>query len=99
MIQVIGTLRIPPGTIGAVRPVMEAMVLSSRAEAGCLAYSYAIDVLDDSLIHVIEAWADREALAAHFESGHLETWRAEFTRLGITGRNLRLFETGPGEVV
>ena len=64
MIQIVGTVRIPAGSIDAARPAMERMLAASRAEPGCLRYSYAVDVLDEGLVHVVEAWADRDALAA-----------------------------------
>ena len=43
---------------------MRAMVEASRAEDGCLGYSYAEDVLEPGLIHVAERWRDRAALVA-----------------------------------
>ena len=99
MILIVGTLRIPDGAIDIVRPMMEMMVLASRQETGCISYSYSLDVLDAGLIWVNEAWNDRAALAAHFATEHLAQWRANFAALGITDRNLRLYETDEGERV
>ena len=75
------------------------MLAASRAEPGCLRYSYAVDVLDEGLVHVVEAWADRDALAAHFQTPHMAEWRAEFAALGISDRDLRLYETDEGEAI
>ena len=99
MIQIVGTVRIPAGSIDAARPAMERMLTASRNEPGCLRYSYAIDVLDEGLVHVVEAWADRDALAAHFQTPHMAEWRAEFAALGISDRDLRLYETDEGEPI
>ncbi|MCP5391949.1 MAG: antibiotic biosynthesis monooxygenase [Sphingomonadaceae bacterium] len=99
MIQIVGTVRIPAGSIDAARPAMERMLAASRAEPGCLRYSYAVDVLDEGLVHVVEAWADRDALAAHFQTPHMAEWRAEFAALGISDRDLRLYETDEGEPI
>ncbi|MCB2084122.1 MAG: antibiotic biosynthesis monooxygenase [Sphingomonadaceae bacterium] len=99
MIQIVGTVRIPAGSIDAARPAMERMLAASRAEPGCLRYSYAVDVLDEGLVHVVEAWADRDALAAHFQTPHMAEWRAEFAALGISDRDLRLYETDEGEAI
>ncbi len=41
---------------------MAAMITASRAETGCLGYSYAEDVLDPGLIRVCELWTDLAAL-------------------------------------
>ncbi len=75
------------------------MIAASRAEDGCLHYSYALDVLDDGLIHVNEAWRDRTALDAHFASDHLKAWRSHFGPLGITDRDLICHEVTSSEPV
>ena len=96
MIVVLGTIRIPPGTLDDIRPAMAEMIAASQREDGCIAYSYALDVLDDGLIHVVEKWRDREALDAHFQTDHLHAWREKFGRLGISDRNLRRFTVDSG---
>ncbi|MBA3070523.1 MAG: antibiotic biosynthesis monooxygenase [Hyphomonas sp.] len=95
MIVIEGTVRIPPSNLEAARPVMEQMVRASRAEPGCLDYAYSVDVLDAGLVRVTERWASREALAAHFKTAHMATWRAFFPELGITDRSLRLYDAEP----
>ncbi|TGT46182.1 putative quinol monooxygenase [Mesorhizobium sp. M8A.F.Ca.ET.165.01.1.1] len=94
MLLIIGTIRLPLGRLDEARPVMERMVRASRAEDGCLEYSYAQDVLDPGLIRVTEVWRDRPALDAHFRSPHIADWRASWLGLGIGERNLVLYEAG-----
>ena len=94
MLLIIGTIRLPADLLAAARPAMASMVEATRAEAGCLEYSYAEDVLDRGLIHVKERWTDREALGEHFKSGHIANWRASWPSLGIGERNLHLYEVG-----
>lgn len=89
---VTGTVRLPPGRLADARPAMRAMVLASRAEDGCLAYSYAEDLLDPGLIRVHELWRDRAALYRHFAMPHLAAWRAAWPTLGIGERDLTLHE-------
>lgn len=96
MLLIIGTIRMPAERLAEARPVMERMISASRAEPGCLAYSYAQDVLDAGLIHVSEAWSDRSALDAHFKSTHIAEWRARWSDLGIGERRLTLYEVGEG---
>lgn len=95
MIVIEGTVRIPPENLEAARPVMEQMIRASRAEAGCIDYAYAVDVLDPVLVRITERWESREALGAHFKAAHMDTWRSFFPQLGITGRALRLYEADP----
>ena len=95
MIVIEGTVRIPPANLEKARSVMEQMIRASRAEAGCIDYSYSVDVLDSGLIRVAECWESRDALAAHFKTAHMATWRSFFPELGITDRSLRLYEADP----
>jgi quinol monooxygenase YgiN len=91
MLLIVGTVRLPPENFAAARPVMEAMVQSTRAERGCIEYVYAEDVLEPGLIHVKELWVDQAALDQHFASEHTAVWRSAWPSLGIGERNLRAY--------
>ncbi|MGE8448766.1 MAG: putative quinol monooxygenase [Comamonas sp.] len=64
MLLIVGTVRLPAANLERALPAMRAMVEASRAEAGCLEYGYAQDVLEPGLIHVKELWSDQAALDA-----------------------------------
>ncbi|RYD48164.1 MAG: antibiotic biosynthesis monooxygenase [Sphingomonadales bacterium] len=96
MLVITGTFRLPPHNLDAARPHMAAMIAASRAESGCLHYSYGEDVLDPGLVHVTEHWVTREALTAHGAAPHIKAWRAIWPALGIGERDLTLFETEDG---
>jgi quinol monooxygenase YgiN len=97
MLLITGTIRLPPGRLDAARPAMRKMIERSRAEPGCLEYSYAEDVLDPGLMHVNELWDTRAHLQAHFRSDHIAEWRAHWADLEISERRLRLYEVGESE--
>ncbi|HEY5412227.1 MAG TPA: putative quinol monooxygenase [Caulobacteraceae bacterium] len=90
----IGTIRLPPGALSDARPIMARMVSATRAELCCAEYFCAEDVLEPGLIHVKEAWSDQIALDEHFASDHISAWRSAWPALGITDRNLRVYEVG-----
>lgn len=90
--MIAGTLRVPPQNLDAFRPHMATMLANSRAEDGCLTYSYAVDVEDPGLIRVFEVWRDRAALEAHFQAPHLADWRAAWPAFGVCDRRLSLYE-------
>ena len=96
MIVVIGSFRVPPSMVEVVRPAMEAMITASRAEEGCIEYSYALDVLDQGLVRVSEKWRDRAALEAHFRTAHIAEWRAQVSALAVSERNLVAHDTDDG---
>lgn len=91
MLLIVGTIRLPPERMTDAIGAMQCMIMASRAEPGCLHYSYAADLLDPGLIHVKEMWVDHGALTQHFESPHIAAWRAEWPALGIKDRNLMLY--------
>lgn len=96
MLLIVGTVRLPPENLKAAREIMETMILASRAEDGCLGYSYAEDILEAGLIHVKEFWRDQVALDQHFASSHIATWRSAWAQLGIHDRNLILYDVDEG---
>ena len=87
-----GTVRVPPENLQAFKPHMQAMLAASRAEEGCLEYSYAQDVADPGLIRVFEVWRDQGAIDAHFQAPHMAAWRAAWPQFGVHDRRLRTYE-------
>ncbi len=96
MILVLGTVQLAPDKLDGAKGAMERMVTASRAESGCVAYSYAQDVLDPQTIHVVEKWRDRAALDAHFATPHMAQWRTVMGALGLNGRDLKIFQSDEG---
>ena len=99
MIIIMGTVKLAPDRLDAAKPAMRRMVEASRAEPGCTAYAYAQDLLDPATIHVAEQWRDRAAVAEHFATPHMAEWRGVMGDLGLTGRDLRVFEADEGTAI
>jgi len=87
-----GTFRIPPENLQGLRPHMLEMLAVSRAEDGCLEYSYGEDVADPGLIRVFEVWRDQTAIDAHFQTPHMAAWRAHGQTFGVFDRRLFAYE-------
>lgn len=99
MVIVMGSFRIPAASFDRALPLMDKVVRLTREEDGCLLYSYARDTVDPELVRVAEQWRDRAALARHFETEHMADWVRERGDLGLSERNIRLFETDEGEAI
>ncbi len=99
MIIIMGTVKLAPDRLEAAKPAMQRMVEASRAEPGCVAYAYAQDLLDPETIHVAEQWHDRAALTEHFATPHMAEWRGVMGYLGLTKRDLRVFEADEGAAI
>lgn len=92
MLVLAGSVRLPPGNLPAARPVIARMIEASRAEPGCLAYSFAEDLLEPGLLRIFEVFRDREAQQAHAQSQHMKDWRAAWPALGIGERQITHYE-------
>lgn len=99
MILVVGTFRLPLENRAAALEAMARVTEATRAEAGCLSYAYAEDLLEPGLYRVSEAWTDRAALAAHFQTPHMEQWKRERTGFGLTDRDMKAYEVAGEEVL
>ena len=92
-IIIAGTVRVPPEKLAALKPHQLAMLAASRAEDGCLTYSYGVDVAEPGLIRVFEVWRDQAAIDAHFKAPHMALWRAACAEHGVSDRKLFAYET------
>jgi quinol monooxygenase YgiN len=99
MIAVIGQFRLPIANREYARPLMERVTLATRAGHGCLAYSYAEDVLEPGLYRVSELWDSREALAVHFAAPHMQDWQRERAELGFSDRVMKSYEVTGEELL
>lgn len=93
VILLAGSFRLlDPAREAGAREAMARMVAASRTEDGCLAYSFAEDVLEPGLIHVFELWRDQAALDMHRAAPHFRAFRESWAELGIGGRDMRMAE-------
>ena len=92
MLVIAGTIRVPRRNLDGLRPHMLAILGASRAEDGCIVYSYAEDIEEPGLIRVFEAWRDRAALDAHIKTDHLAAWRESWPLHGVSDRRLTAYE-------
>jgi len=98
-IAVIGRFRFPRERLGEARLEMRKVIEATRTEPGCLAYSYAEDVLEPGLFHVTEMWESRGHLDAHFKAAHMVAWTKVRGPLGFSHREVAVFELGAAEEI
>ena len=87
MIIVKGEVRFGDGEIERLKPDFAANIKATRAEPGCAAYSYSVDVLDPNLLRIAEEWSSEEAIDAHMQSPHMA---ALFAALGNSVQSIRV---------
>jgi len=69
---VIGSATAAPGRRGELVTAAREVAAATRADRGCLAYSFAADVEDEDRILSIELWPDRAALDEHKTHDHTQ---------------------------
>lgn len=99
MIAVLGSFRLPIGSLEQARPLMCAVIAATLAEDGCRDYSYAEDVAEPGLFRVTELWDSRDALARHFETVHMRRWIEQRAELGFFDREVSAHEIGAPEAL
>jgi quinol monooxygenase YgiN len=84
MLIVLAKAKLGEGALEAGREAIAAMVEASNAEEGCIAYSFTVDVLDPSTLHIVEKWVDDAALIAHFQTPHMVAFNAAIGQLDVS---------------
>ena len=77
MIIISGTIRFNPQDRQVTLDAIQRMMDASRAEEGCLAYTFSLDLASPDTLHLFEVWATAEALDLHRETPHMATFRQE----------------------
>ena len=96
MLIVLAEATLGEGALEAGREALTTMIGASRKEEGCIAYSYAVDVLDPASIIIVEKWVDDAALAFHFSTPHMAAFQQALAGLDIKITELRKFQADDG---
>lgn len=99
MIVVQGHVRVAPADMEGLREAARAMVAATRAEDGCIAYTFAEDVLDPGLVHIIERWRDAAAMGAHGKTPHMAAFGAALAKAKPQGLRVATYETAEERVI
>ncbi len=70
MLVVLSGATAAPGRRDELLAAAREMAAATRADAGCVSYSFAVDVEDPDRVLGVEVWADRAALDAHMDHEH-----------------------------
>ena len=75
MIVIAGTAKINPEMRAEAIAASIEMAAASQKETGCKSYRFYTELEDENTIFIFEEWESAEALAAHFETTHMATFR------------------------
>jgi quinol monooxygenase YgiN len=91
MIVVIASFRIAADATPRARSLIPAVVETTRAENGCIAYDVAEDIMAPGLFRVSERWVNRDALNAHLVAPHMAEWGKARAEMGMSERAVSIF--------
>lgn len=92
MLVVLVRIQTSPATIDAVRDAIKAMETASRAEDGCIDYTFSVELNDPGVLRVTERWESVEALMAHFKAPHMAEFQATMAANPVEDMQVRFFE-------
>lgn len=75
MIYVIATLHIRPEKRADFLEDARTVIAQTLKEEGCISYDLTSSITGPNEFVFVERWETRDALAAHFETPHLQEWR------------------------
>ncbi len=91
LIVIVGQFDLHPDDADAAAALMYVMMTETMKEQGCLHYAYSRDLSNPSRFQLSELWASDTALAAHFQTGHMATYRAGIGRLRVERRTVKRY--------
>ena len=83
MIVIHASVLIDPANSDAAVAAAKAMMLESRKEPGCHAYTFARDLSEPGRFWILEEWENDEALAIHFKAPHMAKFQQAVGGLGV----------------
>ncbi len=84
MLIVLAKAKLGDGARDALMGAVADMVAASNAEDGCIAYTFTVDMLDPTILHIVEKWRDEAALMAHFATPHMAAFQQAIAGAEIT---------------
>lgn len=76
MIVVNARIQATAEAVAALKDAILTMQKASLAEEGCEDYSFSVELADPGALRVVERWATKDALNAHFKTPHMATFLA-----------------------
>ncbi len=67
----VATIPANPGSVDAIRTVLQTLVTATRAEEGCLAYDLFESAAAPGTFVAVERWRSQDDLDAHLRSPHV----------------------------
>ncbi|MCO4847542.1 MAG: antibiotic biosynthesis monooxygenase [Yoonia sp.] len=74
-LTIVAAITVDPAKIPLLRPLFDALIVATRAEAGCIRYDLHHDNQDPSQFLFYETWESRDLWQDHMEVTHVKTFQ------------------------
>ena len=91
-IVVTGAIKVAQRDREALVKVLQAHVPRVREKDGCIAYAFAVDVVDPNVLHMSEAWRDQLSLEAHLADDEFQGVLKELVDIKFVERSVQRYE-------
>jgi len=71
----------------------KSMIAPSRAEAGCISYTFFQDITDENKFFFYEEWKDQTAIDFHFATPHFLAFQKQFAALLSEPETIKIHNT------
>jgi len=93
MILIQGYIKVAPENVAKLNELVGALVSATRQEPGNIAYAFAECLAEPGTIHVIERWANGDALNAHNKTPHLAAFMGAMPSLAPSAVRIARYDT------
>jgi quinol monooxygenase YgiN len=92
MIVVNAVVKSTQDDIVALQGAICAMEAASRAEEGCLDYTFSVELNDTAVLRITEKWVSLDDLKAHFATPHMADFQAAVAQHPPESMEVRCYE-------
>jgi len=92
MIVVNVAVEIDPDHLEAMQPGIATMETASRAENGCLDYTFSVELNNSAMLRITEKWDSMDSLLAHFQAPHMADFQALMATYPPKGMDANFYE-------
>jgi quinol monooxygenase YgiN len=78
--------------IVAMQGTITTMETASRAEAGCLDYTFSVELNDPTVLRITEKWESLDALKAHFQTQHMADFQEKMGEVPPRSLEITIYE-------
>lgn len=90
-ILVSGVIDLDPAKRDGAIEAAEAVMAATRAEDGCITYTFSADLSDPGRFWLFEQWRDQAALDAHLAQPHLAEFTGRMGEFGVTATDITIW--------